>query len=339
MVFDEIRRKHGHSVSKFGSLKMPEIQQEPPHLPVLLDETLSILGAIEDGWVVDATVGFGGHSEAILDKFPNSKVIGLDQDEPALSLVKERLERFGDRIELVHSNFLRLKDVLAERSIEKVVAAIADLGVSSMQIDSETRGFSFRFDAPLDMRMDESSQSETAADILATRTEAEIADIVYLYGEERFSRRIARRIVKKRDEGRPIERTRQLAELVASCVPRSKKESIHPATRTFQALRIAVNRELEILPGFLNDAIGVLEIGGVMAIITFHSLEDWIVKNTFQRFAGKCVCPPKIPKCVCGAAKIVEALTKKPIVGGERELQLNPRARSAKLRAVRKIQN
>ena len=318
---------------------MPENQQEPPHLPVLLDETISVLGSIKDGWVVDATVGFGGHSEAVLERFPNTQVLGLDQDESAIDLARRRLGRFGDRVELVHSNFTRIKDVLAERSIENPVGVIADLGVSSMQIDSETRGFSFRFDAPLDMRMDETSQSETAAEILATRSETEIAEIIYLYGEERFSRRIARRIVKEREEGRPMERTQQLADLVASCVPRSKKESIHPATRTFQALRIAVNGELAILPAFLNDAIKVLEIGGVVAVITFHSLEDRIVKNTFQRFAGKCTCPPKIPKCICGAAKIAEPLTKKPIISGEKELRLNPRSRSAKLRAVRKIKN
>jgi 16S rRNA (cytosine1402-N4)-methyltransferase len=318
---------------------MPENPQEAPHLPVLLDETISALGTIESGCVVDATVGFGGHAEAILKRFPNSRLLGMDQDESAIELARQRLERFGERVELVHSNFTRIKSVLAERSMKNVSAVIADLGVSSMQIDSELRGFSFRFDAPLDMRMDETSQSETASEILATRSETEIANIIYLYGEERFSRRIARRIVKAREEGRPIERTRQLAELVASCVRRSKKDSIHPATRTFQALRIAVNGELEILPGFLKDAIEVLEIGGVMAVITFHSLEDRIVKNTFQRFAGKCICPPKIPKCVCGAAKIAEILTKKPIVSGEKELQVNPRARSAKLRAVKKTQH
>jgi 16S rRNA (cytosine1402-N4)-methyltransferase len=317
---------------------MPEYQQEAPHLPVLLDETISLLGAIEDGWVVDATVGFGGHSESVLKTFPNARVMGLDQDNSALELAKERLQRFGGRIELVHSNFSEIKDVIAQRSLTNVRATIADLGVSSMQIDSETRGFSFRFDAPLDMRMDENSGSETATEVLANRTETEIADIIYLYGEERFSRRIARRIVKEREAGRPIERTRQLAELVASCVPRSKKETIHPATRTFQALRIEVNRELEILEGFLKDSVEVLTTDGVLAVITFHSLEDRIVKNTFQKLGGKCTCPPKIPKCVCGAVKLVEILTKRPIVSSEKELRVNPRSRSAKLRAVRKIQ-
>ena len=317
---------------------MPEKQQEAPHLPVLLDETISLLGAPKDGWVVDATVGFGGHSEAALEAFPHAKVIGMDQDTSALELAKEKLRRFGGRVELVHSNFSEIKSVIAQRSLTNLRAVMADLGVSSMQIDSETRGFSFRFDAPLDMRMDEASGSETAAEVLANRSETEIADIIYLYGEERFSRRIARRIVKEREAGRPIERTRQLADLVASCVRRSKKETIHPATRTFQALRIEVNGELEILDGFLKDSVEVLTTNGVLAVITFHSLEDRIVKNTFQKLGGKCICPPKIPKCVCGAVKLVEILTKRPIVSSEKELQVNPRSRSAKLRAVRKIQ-
>ena len=315
---------------------MPEYQQEPPHRSVMLEETISLLGERNAGWFLDATVGFGGHSEGILDKFPGSKLIGLDQDELALEFASHRLSRFEDRVVLIHSNFSGIKDVLADRSITDVVGVIADLGVSSMQLDSESRGFSFRFDAPLDMRMDPSSQAETAADILSTRKESEIADLIYLYGEERLSRRIARRIVRERESGRPIERTGQLADLVASCVPRSKKETIHPATRTFQALRIAVNGELEILPDFLNDAVEVLRSDGVLAVITFHSLEDRIVKNTFQKLSGKCTCPPKIPKCICGASKIVQILTKKPIVSGEKELRENPRARSAKLRAVRK---
>ena len=318
---------------------MPVASHESPHLPVLLEETIEILGTIDGGVLVDATVGFGGHAEAVLNRFPGVHVIGLDQDQSAIDLAEARLARFGGRFDLIHSNFAEIRNVLSSRNIQKVEAVIADLGVSSMQLDSETRGFSFRFDAPLDMRMDESSSRETAAEVLATRSEKEIADIIYLYGEERFSRRIARRIVGEREAGRPIERTQELAKLVASCVPRSKKESIHPATRTFQALRIAVNGELEILPAFLNDVVEVMSIGGVMAVITFHSLEDRIVKNTFQRLAGKCTCPPKIPRCVCGAVKQVEILTKKPIVSGESEIQRNPRARSAKLRAVRTIQH
>lgn len=310
---------------------------ETQHLPVLLEEIVQLLGEVGDGTVVDATLGFGGHSTAILEAFPKARVVGFDQDESALKLAGKRLKKFEARVGLVYSNFANLKRELAERSISDVAAVIADLGVSSMQMDSETRGFSFRYDAPLDMRMDESAEIETAADILASRSESEIADLIYLYGEERFSRRIARRIVEARESGRPIETTKQLAELVLSSVRRSKKETIHPATRTFQALRIAVNGELEILDGFLRDAVYVLKTDGVLAVITFHSLEDRIVKNTFQRFAGKCICPPKIPKCVCGAKKIAEIITRKPMVPSEEEIERNPRSRSAKLRAVKKI--
>lgn len=314
---------------------MAEIQ----HLPVLLGEIVQVLGEVGDETVVDATLGFGGHSAAILEAFTEARVIGFDQDESALKLAEKRLERFGARVELVHSNFANLKRELTRRSVSDVGAVIADLGVSSMQVDSESRGFSFRYDALLDMRMDESAEIETAADILSDRSETEIADLIYQYGEERFSRRIARRIVEARTAGRPIETTKQLAELVMSSVPRSRKDAIHPATRTFQALRIAVNGELEILDGFLRDAIDVLKIEGVLAVITFHSLEDRIVKNTFQRFAGKCTCPPKIPKCVCGAKKIAEIITRKPIVPSEKEIERNPRSRSAKLRAVKKIKS
>jgi 16S rRNA (cytosine1402-N4)-methyltransferase len=207
-----------------------------------------------------------------------------------------------------------------------------------MQLDSESRGFSFRFDAPLDMRMDESADIPTAADLLAMLTETEIANVIYQFGEERRSRRIARRIVQEREAGRPIETTKQLANLVASSVPRtSKEQSINPATRTFQALRIKVNNELDILEQFLFDAAGVLDAEARLAVITFHSLEDRIVKNTFRRLAGKCVCPPRVPLCVCGAKKDVEIETKKPIVPGEEEMRRNPRSRSAKLRAVRKL--
>ncbi len=310
---------------------------ETQHLPVLVEEIVQLLGEIR-GTAVDSTIGFGGHSAAILEAFPKARLIGLDQDGSALELAGKRLEKFGTRVELVHSNFANLKRELSKRSISDVAAIIADLGVSSMQMDSETRGFSFRYDAQLDMRMDESADIETAADILADRSETEIADLIYLYGEERFSRRIARRIVEARESGRPVETTKQLADLVLSSVPGRKKDAIHPATRTFQALRIAVNGELEILDDFLRDAVDVLKADGVLAVITFHSLEDRIVKNAFQRFAGKCVCPPKIPKCVCGAKKIAEIITKKPVVPSGEEMERNPRSRSAKLRAVKKIE-
>ncbi|HEX9961341.1 MAG TPA: 16S rRNA (cytosine(1402)-N(4))-methyltransferase RsmH, partial [Pyrinomonadaceae bacterium] len=210
-------------------------------------------------------------------------------------------------------------------------------GVSSLQLDSETRGFSFRFDAPLDMRMDAESDEETAADLLETLSEFEIARIIYEYGEERFSRKIARWIVERRERGESIKTTGELARLVERAVPRNKKDRIHPATRTFQALRIAVNRELEILEDFVKDSIDILKPDGRFAVISFHSLEDRIIKQTLQKLAGKCFCPPNFPTCVCGAGKRVEILTRKPVVSGEAESQENPRARSAKLRACLKL--
>lgn len=314
-------------------VETPEIQ----HLPVLLEETLSFLRKLEIKVVVDATLGFGGHSLAILNTFPKARLIAFDQDETAIGLASERLKGHEDRVTLVHSNFSNLKSELKQLSISSVDAVIADLGVSSMQIDSETRGFSFRYDAPLDMRMDQSADIETAAEILAYRSETEIANLIYQLGEERLSRRIARRIVAERESGRPVETTKQLADLVSRCVPRSKKDTLHPATRTFQALRIAVNSELDILDGFIGDAIDLLTANGILAVITFHSLEDRIVKNAFQRGAGKCICPPKIPQCVCGAIKRIEILTKKPVIAGSDEINANPRSRSAKMRVVRKL--
>lgn len=304
------------------------------HRSVLLDEVLTLLDAKSGGRFVDATLGLGGHSEAILASSDSASVIGIDQDRKAITIAEKRLERFGKRFESVHANFSEIASVVENESANGI---IADLGVSSMQLDDESRGFSFRFDAPLDMRMDPESGIETAAELLATIEESALADIIYQFGEERQSRKIARRIIEKRKIGEPIETTRQLAELLERTVRRSPKDKIHPATRTFQALRIAVNGELEMIGKFLNDAIKVLKIGGVLAVITFHSLEDRIVKQAFQRLAGKCICPPRIPQCVCGAAKMVEILTRKPVIPTDEEQRENPRSRSAKLRAVRKL--
>jgi len=234
---------------------------------------------------------------------------------------------------LVKSNFSEIKEVLTETPD----GVLADLGVSSLQLDSDTRGFSFRFDAPLDMRMDPASGGRTAAELLEELDETEIANIIYQYGEERHSRRIARRIVEKRKAGEPVTTTTELAELVKRSVRFNPKDKIHPATRTFQALRIAVNGELEILEKFIFDAADILKTDGVLAIITFHSLEDRIVKQTFQRLAGKCICPPRQPQCTCGARRTVEIVTKKPIIPTEDEQRQNPRSRSAKLRACRKL--
>jgi 16S rRNA (cytosine1402-N4)-methyltransferase len=264
-------------------------------------------------------------------------VIGIDQDEEALGQARTRLSRYKARVHFFHGNFSDIRRIAAESGENGFNGILADLGVSSLQLDSESRGFSFRFDAPLDMRMDPGSGDPTAADLLATLSQEELANVIYQYGEERLSRKIARWIIERRDKGDPVKTTNDLAELVRRAVPKSPKDKIHPATRTFQALRIAVNRELEILEGFITDSIDLLDTGGVLAIITFHSLEDRIVKHAFQRHAGKCICPPRIPQCVCGAKKTVEILTRKPVLPTELERQRNPRARSAKLRACRKL--
>ena len=314
-----------------------ENRPEDIHASVLLDETIKVLDPQPDGVFIDATLGLGGHTEAILETAENSRVVGIDQDLKAIAIATERLARFGERVQIVHANFAGIKRVASDMGITAADGVIADLGVSSLQFDSESRGFSFRFDAPLDMRMDSESGGETAADLLERLSEEEIANLIYEYGEERFSRRIARRIVEKREAGEPVRTTKQLASLVEKAVKRSPKDKIHPATRTFQALRIAVNRELEILEQFIADSIDLLKKEGRFVVITFHSLEDRIAKQTLQRLAGKCFCPPRIPKCVCGAAKIVEVLTKKPVTAGDDEVNRNPRARSAKLRACMKL--
>lgn len=307
------------------------------HSPVLLNETLHFLKATGGEIFVDATLGLGGHTESILENNQGCKVIGIDQDTAAIEHARARLTKFGERAVIIHANFADIKRILKNTEIENVDGILADLGVSSLQFDSEQRGFSFRFDAPLDMRMNLDAGISTATELLAALSVEEIANIIYLYGEERFSRRIARRIVEKRESGEPVTTTQQLVELVERSVKRSKKDKIHPATRTFQALRIAVNREIEILEQFVVDAIDSLKIDGRFVVIAFHSLEDRIVKHTFQRLSGKCFCPPRIPKCMCGARKTVEILTKKPIVPGEIEMRENPCSRSAKLRAVRKM--
>lgn len=314
---------------------MPEIEAEKAHKPVLLEEVLQVLRATDGGVFVDCTLGLGGHTEAILNASPTANVIGIDRDADALQLAQERLARFGDRVRFVQANFSAISEVVSDQA-GQISGIVADLGVSSMQLDSETRGFSFRFDGPLDMRMSR-EEGQTVAELLAEIDEKELADIIYQYGEERFSRRIARRIIEKREGGEAIVTTQQLAEIVKRAVPFNPKEKIHPATRTFQALRIAVNGELEILEQFVFDAADILKTEGTLAVITFHSLEDRIVKHAFQRLAGRCDCPPRIPVCVCGAKKTVEILTKKPILPSEEEKVENPRSRSAKLRACRKI--
>lgn len=316
---------------------MSDEAAENIHNPVLEAEITDCFRDVPAGIIVDATIGMGGHTERILESRNDIQVIGIDQDIEAIELASGRLKKFGDRVQIQHSNFAKIDDVLKAARTAKVSGIVADLGISSLQIDSTERGFSFRFDAPLDMRMDPSSNSPTAAELLAELSRDEIADIIYRFGEERFSRRIAGAITARREKGQPVQTARELARLIEGCVPRSRKERIHPATRTFQALRIAVNDELRSLEKFLKDAAGYIAENGKLVVITFHSLEDRIVKNAFLKFSGKCFCPPKIPQCVCGAKREFEILSRRPIIPGETEITQNPRARSAKLRIVRKL--
>ncbi len=290
---------------------------------------------------MDCTVGLGGHSEAILELSTATRVIGIDRDSAALSSAKQRLAHFGDRFRTVHADFREIDRVLSELEEREPAGILADLGVSSLQFDSPTRGFSFRFDAPLDMRMNPESDEESAADLLLRLSEEEIAAIIFEYGEERNSRRIARWIVESREQGKPIKTTKELADLVARAAGKRKRWQIHPATRTFQALRIAVNRELEGLGRFVATAIDLLQPDGRFVVISFHSLEDRIMKQELRRHAGYCQCDSRTKVqaglCTCGARKAVEILTRRPAVPDTFEIDANPRSRSAKLRACRKL--
>jgi len=307
-----------------------------PHRPVLLEESLKFLAPERGGLFVDCTVGLGGHSEAILKASAETRVLGIDRDPAALDYTRQRLAPFGDRFKAVHENFQRLSEVLRDASESDPAGILVDLGVSSLQFDSAERGFSFRFDAPLDMRMDP-TQGETAADLLATLSEVEIARIIFEFGEERQSRKIARRIVGKREQGQPIATTKELADVVLQAIGGGKWKQIHPATRTFQALRIAVNKELDGLGQFVESSVDLLKLGGQFVAISFHSLEDRIIKQELRRLSGHCQCPPRLPVCSCGTRKAVEILTRRPVTASAAELDENPRARSAKLRACRKL--
>jgi 16S rRNA (cytosine1402-N4)-methyltransferase len=289
----------------------------PRHAPVLLAETLALLDPARGGVFVDCTVGLGGHARAVLDAGA-TRLIGLDRDTDALRLAGEVLRSWGERVELVHSDYRNLDSVLQARGLDGADGILADLGVSSMQLDAEGRGFSFRRDEPLDMRMDRTA-GPTAADLLETVEEGALANVIFEYGEERHSRRVARAIVGAR-RARPIATTGELAQVVRRAVPHRGYQRIDPATRTFQALRIWVNRELEGLDAFLATAAARLRRGGRLAVITFHSLEDRIVKHGFRALAA--------------GGDDLQVLTRKPIVPGDEEVAGNPRARSAKLRGI-----
>jgi len=307
-----------------------------PHRPVLLEETLKFLAPERGGLFVDGTVGLGGHSEAILKSSQNTRVLGMDLDQAALAYSRERLAPFGERFRAFQANFRELNAILEQANEREPSGILVDLGVSSLQFDSPERGFSFRFDAPLDMRMD-STRGDTAADLLQQLPESEIARIIFEYGEERHSRRIARRIVEGREQGKPVTTTAELADLVRQAAGGHKRNQIHPATRTFQALRIAVNHELEGLGEFVESAVDLLIPNGRFVGISFHSLEDRILKRELKKLSGHCECPPRLPVCACGAREVVEVLTRRPVAPGSSEIDENPRARSAKLRACRKL--
>lgn len=312
-----------------------------PHIPVLLEPVLRLLrvaeiGASDEvGRFVDGTVGAGGHAAAILEAAPGARLLGLDRDPAALALARERLAPFGARAALAHASYEDMPEQVAAWLSEDdplVDGILLDLGVSSMQLDQAERGFAFMQDGPLDMRFDPTSGEPSAADLVNLLDAGELADILYRYGEERHSRRIAQAIVA----ARPLHTTRALAEVVARA-SRGPREKIHPATRTFQALRIAVNDELGAVERALPATISLLRPGGRLAVISFHSLEDRIVKQTFKREATDCLCPPRQPICTCGHRASVALFTRKPVEADEAEIARNPRSRSAKLRVVERL--
>lgn len=283
------------------------------------------------GFYVDATLGAGGHAEALLERAPGIRLLGIDRDPDALALARARLARFGPRVDLVQANFADCDSVLAGHPPPDGV--LADLGVSSMQLERGERGFSFRRDGPLDMRM--SLEGPSAADFVAAASVEELTRVFREYGEERMAAKIARGIVAERTRG-PITSTRQLARIVAGAKG-ARGEKIDPATRVFQALRIEVNQELVALSRFLAAAVSRLNAGGHLAVIAYHSLEDRIVKDAFRRHAGVCLCPPKLPRCVCGVRRVLKVLTRRPIVPSEAERRANPRSRSARMRVAEKL--
>ncbi len=303
------------------------------HIPVLLAETLATLAPRSGGRYIDATLGGGGHAEAILaTAAPAGELLGLDADPRAIERVKQRLASFGQRATLVQTNFRRIASVAREQDFGQVDGVLFDLGVSSYHLDEAEQGFSFMKEGPLDMRLDPAS-GPSAADVVNSLDETELADILYQYGEERRSRRIARAIVASR----PITTTTQLAEVVVRAIGRRPGTRLHPATRTFQALRIYVNDEMGALEAALPQAISLLKPGGVLVVITFHSLEDRIVKHYFRQESRDCICPPHTPICTCGHKAQVQRIHRKGLTPSPNEIARNPRSRSARLRAVRKL--
>ena len=306
------------------------------HRPVLLDESIQALNIRPEGVYLDGTLGRAGHSREIARRLTSGRLICVDRDQAALDAARERLAEWMDRVTLVHSNFDGLDAILDGLGLTGADGMLFDLGVSSPQLDDAARGFSYMADAPLDMRMDQ-EQALTAAQVVNTWDQEELRRILWQYGEERYAPQVAAAIVRRRED-KPIKTTLELAELVKSAMPaKARKEKQHPAKRTFQAIRIAVNDELGSVERMLRQAVPRLNKGGRLAVITFHSLEDRIVKSELAQFARGCICPPDFPVCVCGRTPEVRLVNKKPILPTEEELEENPRARSAKLRIAEKL--
>lgn len=305
------------------------------HIPVLADEVVASFSLQEGDIFVDGTLGGGNHAKRILESFPGVRLIGIDQDEDALAAAKKQLEAYEDQVTLVRENYRNLHTILDGLGIDAIQGALLDIGVSSYQLDEGKRGFSFHQDAPLDMRMDRRNE-KTARDVVNTYTKEELAEIFWKYGEENWGLRIAEFIVRERAR-RTIETTSDLVHIIRMAIPKRVRESAHPGRKVFQAIRIEVNDELGALEEGLDRFVDALAIRGRLAVITFHSLEDRIVKQTFRAMAKDCICPKDFPVCVCGHVKKLRTLSQKPITATKEESKSNPRSRSAKLRVGERI--
>jgi 16S rRNA (cytosine1402-N4)-methyltransferase len=300
----------------------------------MLAETIKELNIKPDGIYVDGTLGGGGHAFQVCKNLTTGHFYGIDQDDAAIAAAGERLSVYGDMVTIIRNNYRNAKAALAELGIESVDGVVLDLGVSSYQLDTEDRGFSYRFDAPLDMRMDR-RQTMTARDIVNGYSEMELFRIIRDYGEDKFAKNIAKHIVRARAD-KPIETTFELNEVIKAAIPAKMRQNGHPSKQTFQAIRIECNQELEVLRNSLDDFIGMLNPGGRLCIITFHSLEDRIVKTAFKKNENPCTCPPEFPVCVCGKVSQGKVITRKPILPSPQELEENSRSKSAKLRVFEK---
>ncbi len=304
------------------------------HIPVLLNEVIEGLNIKPDGIYADGTLGGAGHSSEILKRLSgNGRLIGIDQDEEAIKAATDKIGR-DDRVRIVRANYVKMPEVLRELGIDLVDGILLDIGVSSHQLDTPDRGFSYKSDAPLDMRMDQ-RQRITAADIVNEYEEKELFRVIRDYGEEKFAQNIAKHIVAAR-ANKPIETTFELNEIIKASIPARMRQDGHPSKRTYQAIRIECNRELEVLKDSIDAMIDILKPGGRLAIITFHSLEDRIVKNAFRTAENPCTCPPNFPKCVCGKVSKGRIVGRKPVMATEEELEINSRSKSAKLRVFEK---